>query len=189
MSREICCAEKIDKMKTEQRNTKVMKLLKRLLFFLFVLFLFAFYGWYTKIEVQSDEVYSNFASEEDNEDKTEEKETINNVVEKLWQQKEKGSDKTYSYTTAEEKVPDQRTEKLERKARRNKQKQEVINEVMEKRNEKYQMLKEKYLNSNSLLTELMQQLPTIFVSGAKKCGTKTLIRFFGHHPQIIRGEF
>ena len=34
----------------------------------------------------------------------------------------------------------------------------------------------------------MQQLPTVFVSGAKKCGTKTLMRFFGHHPQIIRGR-
>ena len=103
---------------------------------------------------------------------------------KLWQRKEDGADKTYSYSTTKERVPDQRTEKLERKA----EKQEVINEVMEKRNEKYQMLKEKDLNSNSLLTELMQQLPTIFVSGAKKCGTKTLIRFFGHHPQIIRGQ-
>jgi len=36
------------------------------------------------------------------------------------------------------------------------------------------------------MQELMNQLPTIFISGAKKCGTKTLMRFFGHHPQIIR---
>ena len=50
-------------------------------------------------------------------------------------------------------------------------------------------LKNKELNSNptDITIQLMQQLPTIFVSGAKKCGTKTLMRFFGHHPQIIRG--
>ena len=69
-------------------------------------------------------------------------------------------------------------------------KQKVINEVMEVQFKKYQERKKKELNSNptNITLELMQQLPTIFVSGAKKCGTKTLMRFFGHHPQIIRGN-
>lgn len=60
---------------------------------------------------------------------------------------------------------------------------------MEAQFKKYQDLKNKELNSNptDITIQLMQQLPTIFVSGAKKCGTKTLMRFFGHHPQIIRG--
>ena len=40
-------------------------------------------------------------------------------------------------------------------------------------------------NIDPLKKELMEQLPTVFVTGAKKCGTKALIRFFGHHPQVI----
>ena len=32
------------------------------------------------------------------------------------------------------------------------------------------------------------QLPTVIISGAKKCGTKVLMRFFGHHPQVIIGK-
>ncbi|CBY07206.1 unnamed protein product [Oikopleura dioica] len=35
--------------------------------------------------------------------------------------------------------------------------------------------------------ELAYQLPNIVITGAKKCGTKALQRFFGHHPQVIRG--
>ena len=72
---------------------------------------------------------------------------------------------------------------------RHEAKQKVIKEVMEVQFKKYQELKKKELNSNpsNITLQLMQQLPTIFVSGAKKCGTKTLMRFFGHHPQIIRG--
>jgi hypothetical protein len=34
---------------------------------------------------------------------------------------------------------------------------------------------------------LALQLPTVIVAGAKKCGTKALMRFFGHHPQILSG--
>ncbi|CBY37257.1 unnamed protein product [Oikopleura dioica] len=42
-------------------------------------------------------------------------------------------------------------------------------------------------NLDPIKKMLMEQLPTVFVTGAKKCGTKALIRFFGHHPQVVHG--
>ena len=53
----------------------------------------------------------------------------------------------------------------------------------ERRNSMFE--KKAVSNLDPIKKELMEQLPTVFVTGAKKCGTKALIRFFGHHPQVF----
>ena len=54
---------------------------------------------------------------------------------------------------------------------------------------KNEVKKEKFeMVSSASKDPLAFQLPTVIVAGAKKCGTKALMRFFGHHPQVIMGK-
>ena len=62
----------------------------------------------------------------------------------------------------------------------------LFSDIMKVRKSNFR--KEKFESNHEEKVEVQNdplafQLPTVIVSGAKKCGTKTLMRFFGHHPQ------
>ena len=74
---------------------------------------------------------------------------------------------------------------------KNRQNQRIFSDIMKVRKSKFR--KEKFESNQAENAEIINdpmafQLPTVIVSGAKKCGTKTLMRFFGHHPQVIIGR-
>ena len=66
--------------------------------------------------------------------------------------------------------------------------QRIFADIMKVRKSLVRKAKFESLQLNISKDPLAWQLPTVVVSGAKKCGTKALMRFFGHHPQIIIGR-
>ena len=61
--------------------------------------------------------------------------------------------------------------------------QRIYADLMKSRKAKHRKDRFEHVRIERRYDPLALQLPTVIVAGAKKCGTKALMRFFGHHPQ------